>query len=231
MPAAGPTQAAHSHTQRDPAPAGGNRIGRVLGLARRLISYGKDLVDRVFQQAGTPAFARLAKPFGTTDMGAILGRIMRGIQLAMALEERLARRAARGQDIAPPAPIPPRNPAAPGPGAQRLRLEPAEKAALQALRDNPMLPPSPGAIAGLLRRRPVGEVIAEICRDFGILPGEGDPELWRELERAITEFGGNLATYATAVLDRTFGAERARAGLAKPQSPEPLPLALATGPP
>jgi hypothetical protein len=41
------------------------------------------------------------------------------------------------------------------------------------------------------RRRPVGAVIADICRDLGIVPSN---PLWRELSRGIIENGGNLAT-------------------------------------
>jgi hypothetical protein len=41
------------------------------------------------------------------------------------------------------------------------------------------------------RRRPVGAIIADICRDLGIVPSN---PLWRELSRGIIENGGNLAT-------------------------------------
>ncbi len=91
--------------------------------------------------------------------------------------------------------------------------------------------PTPEQIAALLRRRPVGAVLAEICRDLGILPGHLEPELWRELHRAITEYGGNFAGFLIAVWDRTFGVAQARAQLATPRSHPPTPFAAATGPP
>ena len=45
-------------------------------------------------------------------------------------------------------------------------------------------------IAAEIRRRPVGAVLADICRDLGIVPS--DP-LWRELALAVIECGGNFA--------------------------------------
>ena len=51
--------------------------------------------------------------------------------------------------------------------------------------------PTAGDIAAEVRRRPVGAVIADICRDFGIVPSN---PLWRELSLVIIENGGNLAT-------------------------------------
>ena len=41
-----------------------------------------------------------------------------------------------------------------------------------------------------MRRRPIGAVLEDICRDLGILPSH---PLWRELQHAIIEHGGNLA--------------------------------------
>jgi hypothetical protein len=51
--------------------------------------------------------------------------------------------------------------------------------------------PTPEEIAAEVRRRPIGAVIADICRDFGIVPSN---PLWRELSLVIIENGGNLAT-------------------------------------
>jgi hypothetical protein len=45
----------------------------------------------------------------------------------------------------------------------------------------------------VVRRRPVGAVIADICRDLGILPSH---PLWRELSEAIIRLGGSLAAWS-----------------------------------
>ena len=49
--------------------------------------------------------------------------------------------------------------------------------------------PTPEQIAADIRRRPVGAVIADICRDLGILPGH---KLWQELSLAIIDHRGSL---------------------------------------
>ena len=43
-------------------------LGRVLGVLRKLIDYGKHLAATVQQRAATPGFALLARPFGTADI-------------------------------------------------------------------------------------------------------------------------------------------------------------------
>jgi hypothetical protein len=77
-------------------------------------------------------------------------------------------------------------------------------------------------------------VIADICCDLGIMPGNLEPEQWRELFDAIVDYGGSLAVYLARTADRLFGplpgchaANEATA----PQSCPPVPFTLATGPP
>ena len=59
--------------------------------------------------------------------------------------------------------------------------------------------PTPGDIAAEIRRRPAGAVLADICRDLGIVPSN---PLWRELSAAIISYGGNLATLLGDIFDR-----------------------------
>ena len=59
--------------------------------------------------------------------------------------------------------------------------------------------PSPKEIAAAVRRRPIGAVIADICRDLGIMPA--DP-LWRELNLAILEHRGNAFRLFKDILER-----------------------------
>ncbi len=224
-PPTGPAPATHPDPQRQQTPGqGGSRIGRLLGVVAWLITYGKDLAEKLRQHAGTPAFTPLARPFGTTNLAAILARITRGLRLAAALHERLTQRAARGRDITPP---PPRLPAPRKPGKPRPRAQPARP---QAAADVVALP-TPEEIAAMLRRRPLGAVIAEICCDLGIAPGDLEPRLWRELFAAIVEYGGSLGKYLAGTLGRLFAGAPGRRAATHPPTFQSSPPALATGPP
>jgi hypothetical protein len=85
-----------------------------------------------------------------------------------------------------------------------------------------------------VRTRPVGAVIADICRDLGIAPGELDRAFWEELNLAIISYGGTYAGVLNDLIHRSFSfifgdhADTARPG--SPAASERLP-ALATGPP
>ena len=65
-------------------------------------------------------------------------------------------------------------------------------------------------IAAQVRRRPIGAVIADICRDLGIMPNH---PLWPELSEVIVCHGGNLVrlvkdiiTQATRTISQRWGA-------------------------
>jgi hypothetical protein len=201
-----------------------------------VILHGHDLAQKLHQRAGTTPAYVLRTAFGTTDLPAILRRITRGIMLAVALHERLERRAARGRDITPaPVRFPsPRKPATPLPRTPRAKP--------QAARDVVALP-TPQEIAALLRRKPLGAMIVDICHDLGIMPGNVDPELWRELRDAIVEYGGSLAKYHAGTPDlcpAPFETIEPRSGSmlqsasmgegSQHRNPAP-PVLLATGPP
>ena len=55
-----------------------------------------------------------------------------------------------------------------------------------------------------MRRRPVGAVIADICRDLGITPGHLDRAFWDELSHAIIAYGGSLAGFLDSLNRRLF---------------------------
>ncbi len=59
--------------------------------------------------------------------------------------------------------------------------------------------PTPEQIAAEIRRRPIGEVIADICRDLGIVPAH---PLWAELARTIMCEGGRYAALIIDILKR-----------------------------
>jgi hypothetical protein len=209
-----------------------SRIGRVLRLVRKLIDYGRQLAGTVERSAGAPGFAILVRPFGTADLTVILARIASGLRRAAALEAKLCQRAARGRDVAPtPVPLPaarrsrPARPVAP-PDAppEPQRIQDPRLARL----------PTEQEIAAEVRRRPVGAVIADICHDLGIAPGQLDRAFWDEIGHAIIMYGGSLARFFQDVNRRLFAfgsgdhADRPDPGwsTAPPRSPVP-----ATGPP
>ncbi len=67
--------------------------------------------------------------------------------------------------------------------------------------DNALLAhmPTPEQIAAEIRRRPIGEVIADICWDLGIVPAH---PLWRELQDAIIREGGRYAALVSDIMKR-----------------------------
>ncbi len=216
-------------------PGHARRLGRVLSLVRKLIDYGKQLAGTVQQRAAAPGFDLFAKPFGTADLAAILARITNGLQRAVALEARLCQRAASGQDLTS-ASI--RLPAARGPRTARQVAPPDARPEPQPAdhTEDPRLArlPTEEKIAAEVRRRPVGAVIADICRDLGITPGQLDRAFWDELSHAIIAYGGSLAGFLGNLRRRLFafgsGGHSDRADPGWPAAPPRL-LAPATGPP
>ena len=86
-------------------------------------------------------------------------------------------------------------------------------------------------IAAEVRRRPVGAVIADICRDLGIVPSN---PLWRELSLAIIDNGGNLATLFKDTWKRVsvwLTNPPAAGHHAGPPPHLPFAVTLGTGPP
>ncbi len=159
-----------------------SRTGRLLGLVHMLIDYGRQLATTLQQRTSTTNLADVTRHFGTIDIGEILACITRGLLRAAALETRLSGRLARQ-------PSEPATPSAP-PRRQPRAARRVDRSA--SLTDTSLAHlPTPEDIAAEVRRRPVGAVIADICRDLGIVPSN---PLWRELSLAIIENGGNLAT-------------------------------------
>jgi hypothetical protein len=206
----------------DPATPGEDRpsrFARLLGLVRKLIDYGKELAVTLQQRATNADLAAITLPFGTRDIALILARITCGLQRASALEARVAALAA-GPD-APPAPSrapAQRSPRAPRPAAGRSSEEADPRLALL---------PTPEQIAAEVRRRPVGVVIADICRDLGIMPTH---PLWRDLILAIIGHGGSPARLFKDICDRVLPLYDSDHFIATPAAFS-APPAAATGPP
>ncbi len=188
------------------------RSGRLLTLVHALISYGRQVAAKL--RGHNPTLA-------PSDIALILNRIARGLLRAEALEARIVRDAPRLD--APPAP---RH------AASRGQSRPARPAAKAADTTDPFLTALPTAeqIAAEMRHRPIGAVIADICRDIGIMPCH---PLWPEIRALITSYRGNLVTLVKDTLDRL---SQHNPALAWPHSPlpelAPASSALcATGPP
>ena len=91
--------------------------------------------------------------------------------------------------------------------------------------------PTADEIAAEVRRRPIGAVIADICRDLGILPGH---KLWRELSLAIIDHGGSLVRLSEDIFKRLRLARAILQDDLDRASPAPGPqfsLTGGTGPP
>ena len=214
-------------TQPDPGPGPGvlPHITRLLGLLHKLIDYGKSVAGALRQNAADPRLALWARSFGTADVALILARITRGLLRAAALEARLSQCAARGQDIGDA-----RKPAAPRACTTQPRTRPADPPA-RAIDHVP----TAREIAAEIRRRPIGAVIVDICRDLGIVPGQMDRANWDELVNAIVAYGGSLSRYFKDVINRCLGGPipgcPAIAPQARPKLDTPFPVAASTRPP
>ena len=195
-----------------------SRSGGLLALVRKLIEYGRELAATIRQRtAADPIFATAR--FGTTDLALILARITRGLHLADALEARVLRRAAHLD-------------AQPRPGKPRSAARPPATPRVAETDPRPAGLPTPEQIAAAIRRRPIGAVIADICRDLGITAGH---PLWRDLQRVIIGHGGSLVRLMTDILRQAFPrAARPSTAAAPAASPGPALRSAApggTGPP
>jgi len=79
----------------------------------------------------------------------------------------------------------------------------------------------------VVRRRPIGAVIADICRDLGIIPTH---PLWQELSVAIIWHGGSFNRLFKDIFDRVLPNTARGRSVATP-AVLPAPAAAATGPP
>jgi hypothetical protein len=217
------TTAANAPDPTTPPPAADRpgSVARLLVLVRKLIDYGKELATTLQRRGVATDRATPTSAFGTSDIRLILARIARGLLRAYALEERLVRRAAR-PDRPPSAP---RAPSERKPRAVRPPPPSADEEAQSLLARIP----TEEEIAADVRRRPVGVVIADICRDLGILANH---PLWRELQLVIIVHGGNLVALVKDMGRRLFQMPApGRLATAPPGYVAASPAPAGTGPP
>jgi len=162
-------------------------IAHLLQVLHWLVGYGRTVAETLHQR-GAQEFRRFAARYRRSDFNEILARIRRGLVLAAALEEKLLTRAKTGRDVVPVkihwfAPRPNR---AAGSTGTRTRVRHTN------IVDMPPDPlPTAAQIAAELRRRPLGAVLADICRDLGIKPSDLTQVQWAELNHLIMRYGGN----------------------------------------
>jgi hypothetical protein len=171
------TNPAISHQNRQSPHADSHRsTSHLLGLVRVLMDFGKHLATTLQQRTADTDLTQIIRHFGTHDLALIFARITRGLMRATALETRLAARRDR-------------QPAAPSQRQPRIAQPGDRSASTTAADPDPARLPTPEEIAAEIRRRPFGAVIADICRDFGIVPTN---PLWLELSRTIVANGGSF---------------------------------------
>ena len=172
-----------------------SRAGGLLGLVRKLVSYGTFLAATIRQRGLGNHPLIQGRQFGTTNIALILARIARGLLRAAALEARLHRSAARLD-----APPPPRAPQLRVASAATEPRTPRQRAGSSDTDNEALLahPPTLEEIAAD-RRRPIGEVFADIVRDLGMVPAH---PLWRELAPAILLERGRYAALVINLMDR-----------------------------
>ena len=194
------------------------RTGRLRCVLRKLIDYGRTLAGTLQQRISPTSLATVTRHFGTADIALILAYIARALHRAAALEAWAIGRVDRPDDRSARASA--------ASHRQPRAAKPAQRRANDA---DPRLAglPTQEELAAEFRRRPIGAVLADICRDLGIVPG--DP-IWRELSSAIVENGGNLARLFRDIGDRVWGAIADPPTVAPPACPAPCrPLAPASG--
>lgn len=190
--------------ERPPLPC----INFLLGVVRALLSYGRHLDDALPARAEHPRFPTLAASFGTHDVCRILAHVQRGILRAMMLQKFLLTRAAQHRDIVPTKPPEPasaediealrimlRAPVHPGPRQPR-------RAAIDPDDPRHFSMPTLKELESQVRRRPVGQTLAEICLDLGVSPSFCEGETWNDILQALTHFGAKLAWFFDIPLRR-----------------------------
>ena len=196
------------------------RIGAVLRVLTALIAHARYFTATAATRVEVPEFATAAAVFGTYDLTTILFRVQRGIRRALALQEYLLARAARGCELRfawpprvelQPHHRPPAKPAA-TPRAPRRRPSRPDPAVLgpDDLRASYM--PTQEEFAAGVSRRPVGRTMNYILLDLAVVPGFCDGALWNDLYKIYRRYGGsiNVLYEVREQREKTFQKERDR---------------------
>lgn len=206
-----------------------NRVTRLLGVVRKLIEYGHSLAEtfRAHAEAGK---AGKPTPVSAARLKLLVTRLVLGIRLAYMLEADLKRREAEGEDITPSAEL--ARPPMPSTrsGAASAPRGSADRTDARPVPADELIPPripTDAEFAVMLRRKPLGAVLVDICCDLGVTPEALGQAFWRELCNVILMHGGDMGRLLRNLPPRgyPFGEPAPR----PPPTPETVPLA--TGPP
>ena len=150
----------------------------LLTIVQTLITFGRRLAETLASNPSPQLLLGFTCVFRTRDLALIMARIMRGLRLARALEQRLLRNA-RQID----------NPRVrlyvPRPATRRAKPQPDPTTPEDLLARLP----TAEEIAEQIRRRPIGAVLADICRDLGIGPAH---PAFSQIFLAIAAHRGNI---------------------------------------
>jgi len=167
-------------------------IAQVLYVLRFLVSYAAHIAMQAEACAVKGDLGPVSIPFCKgIQFDALIIRVCRGLRRALALQEMLQQRAAAGTDIEPV--------------ARRQHAHSGGSSKRGQDRDKPPLPerlPSAEEIAAELQRRPIGAIVADICHDIGITPGDLTPRQWNALKAVIITYGGSLLKLFPAMKHR-----------------------------
>ncbi len=177
------------------------RIGGVLRVLAALIAHARFFTATAATRVSAPDFATAAAVFGTYDLQTIGLRMRRGMLRALALQQYLLERAARGCNLRfawprrvelQPHHRPPAKPVR-RPRAAPLRPRRPDPALLDQDHPDASRIPTPEEFAAEVRRRPVGRTITYICMDLGLAPGLCEGDFWIRVEKILSHYGGSLS--------------------------------------
>ncbi len=165
-----------------------SRTAALLHIIGQLIEAGLERIATIRSQPDPEEIRTIGIAFGTFNLTLIVSRILRGLRIAVALRDWVTANAPR-IDAPPPVRI-----ASPRPSSPHRKPKPSEAEGNAALLDRV---PTDREIAEMLRHRPIGAVLVDICADLGI--GIDHP-LWHEVKSFVIVHGGQ----ELRVLKRTF---------------------------
>ena len=173
-PPTGPTQPPRNKSAGKPS-----RAAALLHFIQTLIRFGQQRLADLETKLTPEETQNTGIAFGTFNLPLILARIMRGLRIATALQDRIAANATQID-----APTRPRQAAEPRPKRAPRRPKPTQSEDDAALLARI---PTDREIAELLRHRPIGVILIDICSDLGI--GIQHP-LWQDVRRFLDRHQG-----------------------------------------
>lgn len=156
-------------------------IAQVLYVLRFLIDYACHIAAFAEECAVRGDISPVTVRFGKSiAIEQLIIRVASGLRRALMLQEMLQQRAATGCDIEPVQ----RRPSGPSGRSKQDGEDQDKPPKTERL-------PSAEEIAAELQRKPIGEVVAQICHDIGIVPSDLTQEQWDALQAVIATYGGS----------------------------------------